>query len=331
MNKKTLRAFSLYCFFALLVPLSALAQCKDQLCWNLQNLLAGAVTDFREYRSSRIAVPDASIAGAKVPCQMTAWANNVPMLICYAQIPQANAESWYLDALPSLQTLQPSWHFKIDSPSADHFVDAGLPDCQLPDREGPYLGHCPLHLQVTKQNDGTAKIYLWISSLSSPYLVNRPPGPPQKAAPAATAASNGCDDLCQGLKKAFEARANLFEDLRTAKTNGATSEATVTLTGATQCAIKTAAAVPRSDGAETQYVCYWVETSTPAGEARFRDLVSRLQVLVPSSWTIRQEDQFEELTGIKATAWLATAPDAKQEIALYLSNQSVGLHIRSSR
>ena len=176
MNRKSLCVFFLYIFFSLVLPFHALAQCKDQLCRNLQNLLDAAVTDFREYRSSRIAVPDASIPAAKVPCQMTAWANNVPMLMCYAQVPEANAESWYLDALPSLQTLQPSWHFKIDSPAADHFVDAGLPDCQLPDREGPYLGHCPLHLQITKQNDGTAKIYLWMSSLSS--LSYEPPARP---------------------------------------------------------------------------------------------------------------------------------------------------------
>jgi hypothetical protein len=252
------------------------------------------------------------------------------MLICYAQIPSESAQTWYTNALQSLQALQPAWQFKIDSPVADHFVDVGPPDCQVPDREGPYLGHCPLHMQITKQNDGTAKVYLWLSSFSSPYLVKRPPDPPQKAAPAAVAVSNGCDDLCQGLKKAFEARANLFEDLRAAKTTSATSEATVTLPGASQCAIKTAP-VPRSDGAGTEYVCYWMETSASAGEARFRDLVSRVQILAPSTWAIRQEDKLEELSGIKVTAWVATVPDAKQEIAVYLSNQSVGLHIRSSR
>ena len=328
MNKKPLRAFSLFCLVGLLLPASAAAQCKDQLCRNLQNILDAAVTDFREYRANRIALPDISVAGAKVPCQMTAWANNVPMLICYAQIPSQGAESWYAGALQSLRILQPAWQFKIDSPVTDHFVDAGPPDCAVPGTEGAYLGHCPLHLQATKQNDGTAKVYLWTSSLSSPYLVNRPPAPPKKTAPAAIAVGNGCDDLCQGLKRAFEARASAFEDLRAAKTSGAVSDATITLAGAAQCAVN-ASSKSRSNDPGTQYVCYWTEASASDAGARFRDLVSRLQVLVPSTWAIRQEAQSEELTGIKVTAWLATAPEAKQEVAVYLSSQSVGLHIKS--
>jgi hypothetical protein len=328
MNKKPLRAFFLFCFVVLFLPASGAAQCKDQLCRNLQNILAGAVTDFREYRANRIAVPDVSVTGAQVPCQMTAWANNVPMLMCYAQIPYQGEESWYAGALQSLRSLEPAWQFKIDSPAADHFVDAGPADCVVPDTEGPYLGHCPLHLQATKQNDGTAKVYLWTSSLSSPYLVNRPPAPAKKTAPAAVAVSNGCDDLCQGLKRAFEARASAFEDLRAAKTSGAVSDVTIKLAGAAQCAVN-ATSKSRSSDAGTQYVCYWTEASAPDAEARFRDLVSRLQVLAPSTWAIRQEDQLEELTGIKVTAWLATAPEGKQEVALYRLGQSVGLHIKS--
>ena len=338
MNKKSFPAFSLLCLVNLLLPFSARAQCKDQLCQNLQNILAAAVTDFREYRANRIAPPDVSISGAKIPCQMTAWANNVPMLICYAQIPDASAQSWYINSLQSFQTLEPAWHFKIDSPVTDHFVDAGPPDCAVPDTEGPYLGQCPLHLQVTKQNDGTTKIYLWVSSFSSPYLGHRPPDPPKKNLQPPAPVSNGCDDLCQGLKKAFEARVSSFENLRVAKTNSASSDATVQLVGATQCAVN-ATTRPRSNdagaqyaGAQyagTQYVCYWTEDSTSAADARFRDLTSRLQILVPSTWAIRQEDQSEELTGIKVTAWVASAPDGKQQVSLYLSGQSVGLHIGS--
>jgi hypothetical protein len=328
MNKKPLRVLFLFCCFSFLLPLSAMAQCKDQLCRNLQNILDAAVTDFREYRANRVGPPNVSVSGAKVPCQMTAWANNVPMLMCYAQIPDASAQSWYVNAWQSLQTLQPAWHFKIDSPVTDHFVDAGPPDCAVPDTEGPYLGHCPLHLQVTKQNDGTTKVYLWVSSLSSPYLGNRPPGPPTKTATAAVAVANGCDDLCQGLKKAFEARASAFEDLRATKTAVDASDTTAKLVGATQCAVNTAAKSGSAD-AGTQYVCYWTEASALAAETRFRDLISRLQILVPSTWTVRQEDQSEELTGTKVTAWLATSPDAKQEVSLYLSSPSVGLHIKS--
>jgi hypothetical protein len=326
MNKKPLRAFFLFCLAGLFLAAFGAAQCKDQLCRNLQYILDGAVTDFREYRANRIAVPDVSVAGAKVPCQMTAWANNVPMLICYAQIPYQGAEGWYAGVLQSLRILQPAWQFKMDSPAADHFVDAGPPDCAVPDTEGPYLGHCPLHLQATKQNDGTAKVYLWISSLSSPYLVNRPPGPPKKAAPAPVA--GGCDDLCQGLKRAFEARASAFEDLRAAKTSGTVSDATIKLAGAGQCAVNTTSKSGSHDAA-TQFVCYWTETPASAADTRFRDLISRFQILVPSNWSIRQEDQSEELTGVKVKAWCAAAPDNKQEVCTYISGESVGLHIMS--
>jgi hypothetical protein len=324
MVKKKLRTFSLVCV-SLLPAVSAVAECKDHLCQNLQNILYAAVTDFREYRANRATAPDLSTEGAKVPCQMSTWANNVPMYICFAQIPDASAEIWYGNMLDSLRILQPTWHFKIDSPVADHFVDAGLPDCEVPATEGPYLGHCPLHLQITKQTDGTAKVYLWMSSLSSPYLVNRPPGPPApNAAPAPVA--GGCDDLCLGLKKAFEARTNSFEDVRAAKAGGGTSDATVKLAAAAECAINATSKVsPNELGAE--YVCYWPETSASAADTRFRDLASRLQVLVPSNWIIRQDDQSEELTGAKVKAWCAIAPDSKQEVCTYLSRESVGLHI----
>lgn len=324
MIKKTLRAFSLLCL-SLILAVSAVAQCKDHLCQNLQNILYAAVTDFREYRANKAAAPDLSTEGAKVPCQMSTWANNVPMYICFAQIPFANAESWYASMLDSLRILQPTWHFKMDSPVADHFVDAGLPDCEVPATEGPYLGHCPLHLQITKQTDGTAKVYLWMSSLSSPYLVNRPPGPPApKAAPAPVA--GGCDELCQGLKKAFEARSNSFEDVRAVKASGGTSEVTVKLAAAAECVVSAIARVsPNELGAE--YVCYWLESSASAADTRFRDLASRLQVLAPSNWSVHQDDQTEELTGVKVKAWCAVAADSKQELCVYSSGESVGLHI----
>jgi hypothetical protein len=325
MIKKTLRAFSLSCL-SFLLAVSALAQCKDHLCQSLQNILFAAATDFREYRANRTAAPDLSIEGAKVPCQMSSWANNVPMYICYAQVPYPSAESWYANTLASLRILQPAWQFKIDSPVADHFVDAGPPDCVVPATEGPFLGHCPIHLQITKQADGTAKAYLWTSSLSSPYLVNRPPGPPPKAAPAPIA--GGCDDLCQGLKKAFEARATAFEGIRAANPSGGVSQATVELAGAAECAVN-ATSKSHSNEAGTQFVCYWPEASPSAADTRFRDLVARLQVLTPSNWSISQNDQSEELTGAKVKAWCAVAPDTKQEVCVYISGESVGLHIKT--
>jgi len=324
MIKKTLPVFFSF-FFSLFLSFSAVAQCKDHLCQNLQNILYAAVTDFREYRANRAAAPDLSTEGAKVPCQVSTWANNVPMYVCFAQIPYASAESWYASMLESLRILQPAWHFKIDSPVADHFVDAGLPDCEVPATEGPYLGHCPLHLQITKQTDGSAKVYLLMSSLSSPYLVNRPPGPPApKAAPAPVA--GGCDDLCQGLKKAFEARTNSFEDIRAAKTNGVMSDATVTLTGAAECGVNPTSK-SHSNVLGMEYVCYWPESSASAADSRFRDLASRLQVLAPSNWSVHQDDQSEDLTGAKVKAWCAIAPDNKQEMCAYISGESVGLHL----
>ena len=325
MIKKTLRACSLLCF-SLLLTVSALAQCKAPLCQGLQNILDAAVTDFREYRANSAVVSALSAEGAKVPCQMSTWANNVPMYICFAQIPYASAESWYADALASLRILQPAWQFKIDSPVADHFVDAGPPDCSVPATDGPYIGHCPLHLQITKQTDGTAKVYLWVSSLSSFYLVNRPPGPPPKAAPAPVA--GGCDDLCQGLKKAFEARTTAFEGIRAANPSGGASQATIELAGAAECAVN-ATSKSHSNEAGTQFVCYWPEASPSAADTRFRDLVARLQVLAPSNWIIRQDDQSEELTGAKVKAWCALAPDTKQEVCVYISSESVGLHIKT--
>jgi hypothetical protein len=326
MLKKTLRPFSLLCF-SLLLAVFAVAQCKDRLCQNLQNILYAAVTDFREYRANKTAAPDLSTEGAKVPCQMSTWANNVPMYVCFAQIPYASAESWYASTLDSLRILQPTWHFKIDSPVADHFVDAGLPECEVPATEGPYLGHCPLHLQTTKQTDGSAKIYLVMSSLSSPYLVNRPPGPPApKAAPAPIV--GGCDDLCGGLKKAFEARTDSFEEIRAAKANGGMSDATVALTGAAGCGVNPTSK-SHSNVLGMEYACYWSESSAPAADSRFRDLVSRLQILAPSNWSIHQDDQSEELTGVKVKAWCAVSPDSKQELCVYFSGESVGLHIKS--
>lgn len=142
MNRKTLHAFSFACIT--LLPTSTSARCKDQHCQNLQDILYAVVIDFREFRSSKTPGPDVSIQGTKVPCQMTTWANNVPIYICYAQVPAANADSWSTAMLDSLRLLQPTWHFQITSPAADHYMDAGPPDCEIPPTGGPYLGQCPL-------------------------------------------------------------------------------------------------------------------------------------------------------------------------------------------
>ncbi len=323
MNLKTLRLLCVLSWAFL--PRHAGAQCKDQLCQNLQSILSAAVTDFREFRTMKNAAPDASTRDVKVPCQMTSWANNVPMYICYAQVSSASAENWYLITLDTLRLLEPSWHFQIESPGADRYVEAGPPECEVPATQGPYLGLCPLHMQYAKQPDGSSKLYLWMSSLSSPYLIKRPPGPARKPTPVSTA-TNGCDELCQGLKKAFEARATFFEELHSRNASADDTNSVLKLAGAENCSVGPASK-SHSNQAGIEYVCYWREVSAPAAETRFREFSARLQILAPSDWAAYQEDVQEELTGAKANAWLATSPDAKQEVALYISNQSVGLHI----
>ena len=325
MNVKKLLAFSLFCFC--FFPISAFAQCRGQLCQNLYNILYNAVTDYRGYRQNLIAAPDVSIIGARIPCQTTAWANDVALYICYGEVPYDSAETWYINALASLRALQPEWQFRINSPIADHFVDAGPPDCVAPATEGPYIGQCPLHLQVTKLNDGMAKVYFWMSSLSSPYLVNPPPGSPSSSAPPSIPVS--CDELCQGLKKAFEARLSDFAQISPSRTNGGgTSGATFKLSGAQDCSVN-GAARPHSTEVGTQYSCYWPESSDSAADAQFRSLVSRFQVLAPSTWASQQNDRLDQFTGAKVTEWCAVAPGGGQQVCVDILGGAVGLHITS--
>jgi len=325
MNRKTTYLIS-GMLFALL-PIPASAQCKDQLCSSAQNILDAAEIDFRGYKSHASAPPDVSTENAKVPCQITTWANNVPMCICYAQVPFANGASWYTRTMDALKGLNPSWHFTVNSPGVDHYVDAGPPDCEITPTEGPYIGQCPLHLQVAKQSDGSAKLYLMMNSLSSPFLMHHISPSPSKPTPSAPAAvGGGCDEFCQNLKKAFEARTSVFEDIHTANSNADTSAGMLKLGGAKDCMVKAVKVSPSVDSG-TQFVCYWQEASASAAEVRFRDLVSRLQVLVPSNWVTRQENELDEPTGANLTAWDAVEPGNKHDVRVYLSGNSVGLHI----
>lgn len=226
-----------------------------------------------------VAAPDVSIVGARIPCRTTEWANAVAMYICSGEVPYSEAESWYINTLASARALQPSWQFQINSPNADHFVDAGPPDCLVPATEGPYIGQCPLHFQITRQGNGMAKAYLWMSSLSSPYLQNAPPTAPSRADPPRIPAS--CDDLCQGLKRAFEARLNDFTEISAAKTNGGgTSGVTLKLDGAGECNVDSVTK-PHSTERGAQYACYWPENSSSAANTQFQNLVSGFQVLTP--------------------------------------------------
>jgi hypothetical protein len=306
-----------------LLPIPSLAQCSDPYCKNLQTILDAAVTDFRVYRLNKEVGPDVSIEGTKVPCQPSTWANNVPMYICYAQVPSPDSQRWFARTLQALQSLNPAWHFQINSPGENHYVDAGPPDCEITPTEGPYIGQCPLHLQVEKQGDGTAKVYLWMNSLSSSYLLKHATAPASKTVPPSL---DGCDDFCQSLKKALEARLNAFADIRTVKSDGRTAGATVRLGGAKECIVNEAAE-PRPNQIGTQFVCYWRETSGSVAEKRFRDLVSRLQVLIPSTWSTHQETEMDDFTGADMTAWRAVEPGGKHDVRVYVSGESVGLHI----
>lgn len=325
MNRKTVFVLSGLLITMLPGPLGA--QCKDQPCSSVQNILDAAVIDFRGYRSHTTDLPDVSTQDAKVPCQMTTWANNVPMCICYAQIPFASGSAWYARTLDAVKSLNPSWHFNVRSPGDNHYVDAGPPGCEITPTEGPYIGQCPLHLEITKVNDGSAKLYLMMNSLSSPFLLQHIPPPAAKPAPSAPHAIAGnCDEFCQSLKKVFEARATSFEELQPAGSTTSTTSTTLKLAGARDCSVGAIKSAPSGD-AGTQYVCYWQEASASAADTRFRDLVALLQFLVPSNWAARQANEIDEQSGANLTAWHADELGNKHDVRVYLSGNFVALHI----
>jgi hypothetical protein len=180
---------------------------------------------------------------------------------------------------------------------------------------------------VAKQSDGSAKLYLMVNSISSPFLMHHISSSPPKPTPSAPAAvGGGCDEFCQNLKKAFEALTSVFEDTHAANSNAHTSAGMLKLGGAKDCMVNAAKVSPSADSG-TQFVCYWQEASASAAEVRFRDLVSRLQVLVPSNWLTRQENELDEPTGANLTAWRAVEPGNKHDVRVYLYGDSVGLHI----
>lgn len=310
----------LFTFLYFLVAITASAQCKGQLCTSLQEILDAAAIDYRGYISRTLPIPQVSSESAKVPCAMSTWANNVPMLICYAQVPLANANNWYASVMDDLKVLAPDYHFAVKSLGDNRYVDGGPANCEPTPNEGPYIGQCPIHLEIAKQADGSAKTYLIVNSKSSPYLLyhtllSPTPAKPTEAAPAGVSLSGsaGCDEFCQILKKAFEARATNFGNAPLAK-----------LPGAKDCLVKRES-TPSDAGAT--FVCYWRETSPSAAEMRFKDLIARLQVLMPSSWSSGQENELDEQTGAPLTAWHANGAESTRDVRVYLAGDSVGLHI----
>jgi hypothetical protein len=155
----------------------AVLPCSDSICLTMQKLFDAAQIDFREYRpetskdSPVPETPSLSLDVATVNCQISVWANNVPMYICSAQQPLAGADSWFRSITDTARLLQPRWQARQDNRGADRMLDLGPAGCSPTAADGPYLGQCPLHVEISRQADGTAKLYLWINSFSSPYLV----------------------------------------------------------------------------------------------------------------------------------------------------------------
>jgi hypothetical protein len=409
------------------LPISTVAQCKDphdKHCWNLQYILYAAETDFREFRPSKplkagdpkikVPNPDVSAGAAQVPCHTSIWSSAVAVYMCSAEIPVADAEEWYGKTMKELQQLQYRWEFKTAGAGTDHYVDAGPAGCEVPPLEktysdgssadgpyladGPYIGQCPLHLEAVTQADGTAKVYFWLSSYSSPYLTHKQESPskylpqsaksqaPQSASTSestspSSAATEGaprdasvqpssqpaaskyasCDDLCQGLKKILDQRSTGFRERKAASAAAADSRSSdriVKLSGASSCSINAAPSAgprtsakneplsrvhlaaastkgnttppPAAPAPSAQYVCYWPEDSVTTAENQFRDLVTLLEVLIPSDWSARKQNQPDELTGAEVTLWTARDSRNRAAVGVYLSGKSVGLHVSAS-
>jgi len=140
--------------------------------------------------------------------------------------------------------------------------------------------------------------------------------PPSSPAPASVSRASGCDEFCQALKKAFEARTSNFAGTPPNK-----------LPGAKDCQVKRISESPD----DTKFVCYWQEASPSVAETRFRDLVARLEMLVPSNWSSHQENELDEQTGAPLLAWYADEPGAKRGARVYLSADFVGLHLTAGK
>lgn len=168
-----------------------------------------------------------------------------------------------------------------------------------------------------------------------------------------------CDDLCQGLKKVLDDRRTAFRLVNGANSQNAagagsgSAAAIVKLSGSSHCTVNSApfSAMPYSPVNEAsrgnlrsvasrdpsaasppsaQYVCYWPEGSAAAAESQFRGLISLLQTIIPAYWSSQEHDQTDELSGAKVTVWSVQDSARKPVVRLYLSGESVGLHVDAS-
>ena len=312
---------------------NAFAQRADKLSQNLQDVLASAQIDYRGYRANPAAVPNLSTNLTTVTCQMNTWANNVPMYVCYGQVPLAGGDVWFRATLDSMKRLQPAWQVKLNASNDDRYVDAGPEGCEPTPNEGPYIGQCPVHMQMVKQPDGTTKLYLWINSFSSPYLMHHAPAAPKTAAHTTT--GSACDDFCQSFTKVFAARTDSFAALRAAASSDDVDSTTgLQFPGANKCAFRPAVRPSSNDPATkdpgTRFVCYWTESSTTAAENRFRTLISRVQPLLPPDWPTHEQTDSDEATGNPVTIWSATEYTiATHDVRLYLSGTAISLQVNT--
>lgn len=167
-----------------------------------------------------------------------------------------------------------------------------------------------------------------------------------------------CDTLCQELKKVLDDRKTAFKLVNSAAATQSTSSsdsapAAIKLTGSSYCSVNStpsspmryalSSEVPRANvrsvattdapisvAPGTQYVCYWPENSPSAAEGQFRGLISLLQAMIPSYWSTHEQSQTDELSGAKVTVWSVQDSARKPVVRLYLSGESVGLHVDAS-
>ena len=300
-----------------LAPISLFAQ--SPVYSTLQTLFYNQENDFREYTMSHSVVPPLEVEGGRPSCAVSVWANNVNMYVCYGQLPAVSGTIWFNSIYNAAKSLQPNWKFKVQSAAGSFYLDAGPENCRPTTAEGPYIGQCPLHVQAVKQG-GLSNVYLWMNSVSSPFLLERHPKLPP---PAPT--EGACDELCQELVIAFASRTTAFEELR-ATQKGDDFASTVVLKGANDCHVQPVAAAN-----SREYVCHWQESSPTSADARYRDLMTRVQKLVPVNWTAREATKPDPQTGASITSWAALDPSHKQDVRLYLSGSSVGLHFTANK
>jgi len=166
-----------------------------------------------------------------------------------------------------------------------------------------------------------------------------------------------CDNLCQELKKVLDDRKTAFRLVNgtSAPKNGSSADPTpvaIKLTGSSYCSVNSVLPAMRNpssieiaranvrsvatkDGPlnvapGTQYVCYWPENSPAAAESQFRGLISVLQTIIPTYWSTHEQNQTDELSGAKVTVWSVHDSTKKPVVRLYLTGESVGLHVDAS-